>query len=80
MTSALRGRGVSSKAEDSTDRLREWDNDKGQGVQKSQISADFICERPRRRRRGESEGVCVKPRKREGGIAARHLGQAQVHR
>ena len=50
-----------------------------EGVQKSQISADVICERPRRRRRGESEGVCVKPRKREG-IAARHLGQAQVHR
>ena len=79
MTSALRGEGVGSKAEDSTDRLREWDNDKGQGVQKSQISEDVIGERPRRRRRGESEGVCVKPRKREG-IAARHLGQAQVHR
>ena len=46
MTSALRGReGGWSKRDDSTDRLREWDSDKGERVQKSQIFADVICER-----------------------------------
>ena len=30
--SALRGRGIGSKAVDSTDRLREWDSDKRGGV------------------------------------------------
>ena len=30
-TSALRGRGVGSKADNSTDGLREWDSNKGEG-------------------------------------------------
>ena len=43
MTSALRGReGGWSKHDDSTDRLREWDRDKGEGVQKSENFADVI--------------------------------------
>ena len=45
MTTALRGRGVGSKADTNTDQLREWDSDKVEGVQKSQINADLICER-----------------------------------
>ena len=44
MMSALRGERVGSKADDITDRLREWDSDKGEGVQKSQIFADVISE------------------------------------
>ena len=40
----LGGGGVGSKADDSTDRLCEWDSDKGEVVQKSQIFADIICE------------------------------------
>ena len=54
MTSALRR--VSSKADDSTDRLREWDSDKGEGIQKSQIFADVICERPKRSREKAMRG------------------------
>ena len=43
MTSARRGReGGSPKRDDSTDRLREWDSDKGEGVQKSENFADVI--------------------------------------
>ena len=44
MTSALRGReGGWSKHDDSTDRLREWDSDKGgEGVQKSENFADVL--------------------------------------
>ena len=44
MTSALRGReGGWSKRDDSTDRLRDWDSDKGgEGVQKSENFADVI--------------------------------------
>ena len=43
MTSALRGREVGwSKRDDSTDRLREWDSDKGEGVQKFENFADVI--------------------------------------
>ena len=43
MTSALRGReGGWPKRDDSTDRLREWDSDRGEGVQKSQNFADVI--------------------------------------
>ena len=30
------------KCDDSTDRLREWDSDKGEGVQKSENYADVI--------------------------------------
>ena len=43
MTSALRGReGSWSKRDNSTDRLREWDSDKGGEVQKSENFADVI--------------------------------------
>ena len=44
MTSALRGReGGWSKRDDSIDRLREWDRDKGgEGVQKYENFADVI--------------------------------------
>ena len=44
MTSALRGReGGWSKRDDSTDRLRDWDSDKGgEGGQKSENFADVI--------------------------------------
>ena len=43
MTSAVRGReGGWSKRDDSTDRLREWDSDKGEGVQKSKTFAGVI--------------------------------------
>ena len=45
MMSALRGEGDGSKADNSTDRLREWEW-RGERVQKFQISADVICERP----------------------------------
>ena len=31
-----------SKRDDSTDRLREWDSDKGEGVQKSENFPDVI--------------------------------------
>ena len=41
----MRGGEVGSKADNSTDRLHEWDIDK-EGVQKSQILADVICDRP----------------------------------
>ena len=43
MTSAPRGReGGWSKRDDSIDRLREWDSDRGEGVQKSENIADAI--------------------------------------
>ena len=43
MTSALRGReGCWSKRDDSTNRLRKWDSDGGEGVQKSENVADVI--------------------------------------
>ena len=43
MTSTLRGRGLGSRADANTDRLCEWDSDKGGGmVQKSQIYADVM--------------------------------------
>ena len=49
MTSALRGReGGWSKRDDSTDRLREWDSDKGGGVQKSKNFANVILVSPLR--------------------------------
>ena len=35
-----------SNADNSNERLREWDSDKVEGVQKSQIYADVICARP----------------------------------
>ena len=40
------GEGVGIKSEDSTDRLCEWDTDKGEGIQKSQIFANVTYERP----------------------------------
>ena len=46
MTSSLRGEGVIQNHDKSTDRLRDWDSDKGEGVQKSQTFADVICDRP----------------------------------
>ena len=46
MLSTLRGLG--SKGDDSTSRLREWDCDKEEGVLKYQIFADAICERSSR--------------------------------
>ena len=43
MTSALRGReGGWSKRDGSTDRLREWDSDKGEGIQKSEKLTSFM--------------------------------------
>ena len=39
---------VGSKADYSTDRLREWDSDMRGGVQKSKISADIVGERQER--------------------------------
>ena len=44
MTSALREKGVDQKADDSTDRLRECDSDKGEGVEKWQNVMDVICD------------------------------------
>ena len=49
MTSVLRGEGggVTPKADDSTDKLRECDSDKGgEGVRKSENFADVICTCP----------------------------------
>ena len=47
MTSALRGReGGWSKRDDSTDRLREWDSDKGEGVKKSENVVDVVSIAP----------------------------------
>ena len=51
MISAPRGEGVGSKADNSTDRLREWVSDKEGEVKKSQIFADVICERPQEKER-----------------------------
>ena len=42
MKSAIGGGGGSPKRDNRTDRLREWDSDKGEGVQKSQNLRDFI--------------------------------------
>ena len=47
MTSALRGReGGCPKHDDSTDRLREWDSDKGGVVQKAEKFVDIISMAP----------------------------------
>ena len=44
MTSALRGGGGTPKADESTDKLREFDSEKGGGGQKiSENFADVIC-------------------------------------
>ena len=42
MTSALRLGGGNPKFDDSTDKLRDWDIEKGGGVQKSQNFGDVI--------------------------------------
>ena len=46
MMSALGGGGGSPKADNSTDKLRECDSDKGGGGQKIQKFGDFICTCP----------------------------------
>ena len=72
MTSALRGEGVGSKADstDSTDRLREWDRDKGEGV--------VIRERPPMYCDRLKDAALLLPRKREA-HHSRTLGVALLH-
>ena len=45
MTSALRAEGIGLKADDTTDRLHEWDSDKGEGSKNPKFFTDAICER-----------------------------------
>ena len=54
MTSALRAEGIGLKADDTTDRLHEWDSDKGEGSKNPKFLRTLYVNGPLKEERPEN--------------------------